>query len=359
MAQNTQILEQARARAREELGKNPEFRQRPKAEQFALYKTRVGELSQELSRQQELADAMAAGDLINDRRHLNRRIDQQGAIAGRTLRQVDFPQFVKDLLKGVFDANLEVTREQMDSYADLVDRITQPASKFINTIDNATAYAFLAETQPNRFQILGSNNLGGDLFGSGNLGNLDGNSTGDASSQITLGDINGNAIDTTSEDIRGEILQAKLQLVRQHQQMLEEMLLMGVTRLVVDNGKVKASLDFQIRAQEQIRKADAAQQNQQELRRRTIGFGGFWGIFGGSSRTRTNTKISVSTAQVQSAAATTSSTQVRGEVEINFKTDYFTLDNFRDILMNRDGAKITTNTNSQQNQNGNQNQNQG
>ena len=358
MAQNTQILEQARARAREELGKNPEFRQRPKAEQFALYKNRVGELSQELSRQQQLADAMAAGDLVDDRRHLNRRIDQQGALAGRTLRQVDFPQFVKDLLKGVFDANLEVTQEQMDSYADLVDRITQPASKFINTIDNATAYAFLAETQPNRFQILGSSNLGGDLLGSGNLGNLDGNSTEDASSQITLGDINGNAIDTTSEDIRGEILQAKLQLVRQHQQMLEEMLLMGVTRLVVDNGKVKASLDFQIRAQEQIRKADTAQQNQQALRRRTIGFGGFFGI-GGARRSKANTKISVSTAQVQSAAATTSSTQVRGEVEINFKTDYFTLDNFRDILMNRDGAKIPTNTNGQQNQNGNQNQNQG
>jgi len=39
---------------------------------------------------------------------------------------------------------------------------------------------------------------------------------------------------------------------------------------------------------------------------------------------------------VQSAAASTSSTQIRGEVEINFKTDYFNLDNFRDILMNRD-----------------------
>jgi len=258
MTNNSQITERARAKAREELGKDPAFQRLSKPEQFSLYKSRVGELTEQFSRQQALADAMAAGDLISDSRHLNRRIDQQGAIAGRTLRQVDFPQFVKDLLKGVFDANLEVTREQMDSYADLVDRITQPASKFINTIDNATAYAFLAENQPNRFQVLGSSNLGGDLLGTGNLGNLGGTGNlgnlggtgtgGDASSEITLGDASGNPLDTSREDIRGEILQAKLQLVRQHQQLLEEMLLMGVTRLVVENGKVRASLDFQITA---------------------------------------------------------------------------------------------------------------
>ncbi|NEQ70553.1 MAG: hypothetical protein F6K21_34685 [Symploca sp. SIO2D2] len=337
MSNELSIDEQARAMARRELGRDPGFRKKREKEQFALYKHRVGELTEKLSRQKQLVNAMAAGDLINDNRHLNRRIDQQGAIAGRTMRQVDFPQFVKDLLKGVFDANLQVTQEQMDSYADLVDRITQPASKFIDTVDDATAYAFLAENQPDRFQIIGSSNLGGNLLGSGNLGSLDGGSTSNTSSQISLGDANGNAVDTNSEDIRGEILQAKLQLVRQHQQLLEEMLLMGVTRLVVDNGKVKASLDFQITAQEQIRKGDAAQQNQQELRSRTIGMGGFLGMFGGGyGNSKSNTKISVSTAQVQSAAATTSSTQVHGEVEINFKTDYFTLDNFQNILMNRD-----------------------
>ncbi|NEP02456.1 MAG: hypothetical protein F6K58_28175 [Symploca sp. SIO2E9] len=354
MPNQVEIQEQARAMAREELGKDREFRKRPRQEQFQLYKHRVGELSQQMSRQQQLAEAMAAGDLIDDNRHLNRRIDQQGEIAGTTLRQVDFPQFVKDLLKGVFDANLEVTKEQMDSYADLVDRITQPASKFISTVDDATAYAFLAETQPNSFQILGSSNLGGDLLGSGNLGSLDGSSTNDASSEITLGDANGNAVDTSSEDIRGEILQAKLQLVRQHQQLLEEMLLMGVTRLVVDNGKVKASLDFQITAQEQIRKTDAAQQNQQELRGRIIGMGGFLGTIGGGYGSRKkNTKIAVSTAQVQSAAATASSTKVHGEVEINFKTDYFALDNFKDILMNRDNPG-SVQPKTDQTQNGNQ-----
>ncbi|WP_017661033.1 hypothetical protein [Baaleninema simplex] len=342
MTDRTQLTEKARAQAREELGKDPSFRQLSKPEQFSLYKNRVGELTEQFSRQQALADAMAAGDLIDDSRHLNRRIDQQGAIAGRTLRQVDFPQFVKDLLKGVFDANLEVTKEQMDSYADLVDRITQPASKFINTIDDATAYAFLSETQPNRFQLLGADSFSGDLF----------SDSGDQSSQINLGDASGNPVDTTSDDIRGEVLQAKLQLVRQHQQLLEEMLLMGVTRLVVDNGKVKANIDFQIRAQEQIRKADAGQQDTQRQKIRRRSMGGFFGFFG-SSRQTTKTQISVSTAQVQSAAATTSSTQVRGEVEINFKTDYFPLENFRDILMNRDNpGSVKPKTDGTQPQNG-------
>ena len=48
-----------------------------------------------------------AGDMINDKRHTNQRIDQAGDLAGGFIDEVDFPGFVKDLLKGVFDANLD------------------------------------------------------------------------------------------------------------------------------------------------------------------------------------------------------------------------------------------------------------
>ena len=338
-------LQRARNRAQEELGKDPAFRQLSKAQQFDRYKQRVDQLSQQFAQEQSLAEAMAAGDLVDDARHLNRRIDQQGAIAGRVLREVNFPQFVKDLLQGVFDANLEVMREQMDSYADLVERITAPATKFIHTIDDATAYAFLAERQPDSFQLLGSSGFGNDPFADGSFGNLDGtgnlDATGagtgaDANTPFTLGDANGNPVDIASEDIRGQILQAKLQLVREHQQLLEEMLLMGVTRMVVDNGKVKASVDFRIQAQEQIGKVDSARENSRKIRRRSSG--SFW-FFGGHQTTTQQSTLSVSTANVQSRAATTSGTQVHGEVEINFKSDYFELNNFRDILLQRAGAK--------------------
>ena len=338
------LKKEAQKRARSELGDKDWFLALSKDEQFPIYRNKVNKIHQELVQKQkqdelDIAQAMTADDQIDDRHLENRRIDQEGALAGNVLRQVDFPQFVKDLLKGVFDANLNVVQEQMDSYAELVDRITQPASKFINTIDNATAYAFMAERQPDRFQLMDTggssqNLLGGNqnLLGNtsnGGGGNLPGNQT--TNTQMQLADKDGNPIE--EEDIRGEILQAKLQLVRQHQQLLEEMLLMGVTRLVVDHGKVKASVDFKIDAREQIQKADRAQEQMRKIRQTRFGLGGAFSFFGGGvSSSNTKTKIQISTAQAASVGGTEESTKVHGEVEINFKSDYFPLENFRDIL---------------------------
>ncbi len=356
------IQEQARAMAREELGKDPGFINKSKPEQFALYKNRVGELSHQLSRQQQLADAMAAADLVPTKDLENPDIAKQGEYAGATLQQVNFPQFVKDLLKGVFDANLGVIQDQIQSYADLVDRITQPASKFIDDIDKDAAYAFLAENHPDRYQLLSINGdssnsgFGGDFFDSGKSDSSNGGGASDTGSQFTLGDADGNPVDTKSEDISREIAQAKLQLVQQHQQLLEEMLLMGVTRLVVDHGKVKASVDFKISATNKTQKLYKGKQRQLKSHGHMYGFGSFVGPMWGKSNS--NTTISVSTAKAGSVSTTDSSTQVKGEVEINFKTDYFALDNFKQILMNRDnsgsGKAKTGQTQTGQTQNANQ-----
>ena len=60
-----------------------------------------------------------ASDMIDDQRHQNERIDQAGELAGDFIDEVDFPQFVKDLLEAVFDANLNVTLSQQESFLNL------------------------------------------------------------------------------------------------------------------------------------------------------------------------------------------------------------------------------------------------
>lgn len=332
------IQGQARASAREELGKDPEFLKKSRQEQFALYKHRVKELLQQLSRQQQLAEAMAAADLVPAKDLENPDIAKEGEYAGETLQQVNFPKFVSDLLNGVFQANLDVIQKQMDSYADLVDRITKPASKFIDEIDKDAAYAFVAEKHPDRYQLLSINgdssnsDFGKDLFDKADSSNKGG---GDTGSQFTLGDADGNPVDTESEDINREIVQAKLQLVRQHQQLLEEMLLMGVTRLVVDQGKVKASVDFKIDARSKTKKLYRGKQVQKERKGHMHGNRGFFHPVWDQGD---STTISISTAKAGNVSTTDSRTEVKGEVEINFKTDYFPLDNFKEILMNRDNS---------------------
>src|SRR5687768_9578557 len=71
-----------------------------------------------------LADPKKASDMIDDKRHLNTRIDQAGKLAGEFIEEIDFPKFVRDLLKGVFDANLEVTLKQMEAFQKLLKAAT-------------------------------------------------------------------------------------------------------------------------------------------------------------------------------------------------------------------------------------------
>ena len=55
--------------------------------------------------------------------------------------------------------------------------------------------------------------------------------------------------------------------------------------------------------------------------------GGFFGLFsGGKTTTKKRTQISVSSAK--STSTTDLSANITGSVEINFKSDYFKLDNF-------------------------------
>lgn len=101
---------------------------------------------------------------------------------------------------------------------------------------------------------------------------------------------------------------------------------MGVTRLVVEKGLIEASVLFNLRAREKIGKADKAMMRESYSRTKHSG-GGLFGLFGGGS-TRTYTRNKISVASVKSQADTLLAAKMAGKVKIDFKTDYFKLDNF-------------------------------
>ena len=114
--------------------------------------------------------------------------------------------------------------------------------------------------------------------------------------------------------------------------MLREAILMGVTRLVVEKGVVKAACKFDIKAGEKIDKADKAalQEASSTSTSLTAGGGMLGSIFGGPARghTRSTQKSKISVSSAKSQATTDLTAQVSGSVEIQFKSDYFKLDNF-------------------------------
>jgi len=321
MPNHNEIQHVARKQTQEMLGRCPSFLSLPRSEQAALYKDLVVERRGALAEAAGLSTGMAgapkkASDLIDDQRHLNKRIDQAGELAGDFVREVDFPKFVRDLLKGVFDANLEVTVKQMEAYTNLMKAATASIAKFVNAIDNTAAFGYLAENNSDEFSF--------------DFDDEEKDESGQPKAVLT--DKEGNKLDLGDNEIKAKIMDAKIAMAKEQRALLRETILMGVTRLVVEKGVVKAAVVFDIKASEKINKQDkAAMKKAHSSGTSVTASGGLIGrIFGGPTvgHTSSNQESQISVSSAKSASSTDLAAKITGSVEIQFKSDYFKLDNF-------------------------------
>jgi hypothetical protein len=320
MPNHNEIQTVARKQTQEMLGRCPSFLSLPRSEQAALYKDLVSERRGALAEAAGLSTGMAgpkkASDLIDDNRHLNKRIDQAGELAGDFVREVDFPKFVRDLLKGVFDANLEVTLKQMEAYTNLMKAATASISKFVNSIDNTAAFGYLAENNSDEFSF--------------DFDDEEKDENGQPKAVLT--DKEGNRLDVGDNEIKAKIMDAKIAMAKEQRALLRETILMGVTRLVVEKGVVKAAVVFDVKASEKVQKQDkAAMKKAMSSGTSVTASGGLLGkIFGGPTAgyTSSHQESQISVSSAKSAASTDLAAKITGSVEIQFKSDYFKLDNF-------------------------------
>ena len=142
----------------------------------------------------------------------------------------------------------------------------------------------------------------------------------------------GEKVDVENNEVKVKIMDAKIKMAQEHRAALREMILMGVTRLVVEKGDVEAEVNFEFKGRRKVDKADKAGVKTSKSSGTSVSAsGGLIGsIFGGPRAGHTS-----STRQTQFSVSTTKSTsedelkaKLRGFVKIQFKTDYFKLDNF-------------------------------
>ena len=142
----------------------------------------------------------------------------------------------------------------------------------------------------------------------------------------------GEPADLGDNQVKAKIMDAKIAMAKEQRALLRETILMGITRLVVEKGNVKASVVFDIKANEKIEKGDKAALKEATSSGTSISAsGGLLGMIlggpqGGYTNSTRKTKISVSSAK--STASTDLAAKVAGSVDITFKSDYFKLDNF-------------------------------
>ncbi|MEL6959179.1 MAG: hypothetical protein AAGL89_09545 [Pseudomonadota bacterium] len=321
------LRELARARTRESLRRSPSFMTLDVAEQKSLFQDIYQSNYRDLANNTGLATAKSngtsramntggAGDMIDDSRHTNQRIDQAGELAGDFVQNVDFPGFVRDLLKGVFDANLEVTLAQMDHFQSLMKTATESVSKFVNAIDDTSAFGYLAENNSDDFNI--------------DFSDDETDENGEPAAVLT--DASGEPVDIGDNEVKSRIMDAKIAMAKEQRALLREVILMGVTRLVVEEGNVKASVLFDIKAGETIQKGDKAarKDSMSSSVSGNVGTGLIGKLIGGGNagKTRSRRKTQISLSSVKSEASTDLAAKIAGSVDIKFKSDYFKLDNF-------------------------------
>ena len=296
---------------------------------------------------------------------------REGAnVAGVLLQKVNFPTFCANLIKGVFHAIVQSSIEQMEAYGKLVSSVAQTLDQFRdeNVSDNQ-GRDHLVDQFPDMFE-LGSSD-GGDFFGGGN------GSNGGSQPRVKLKDgvdeddalqrVNSRlptpvkSMDLSDDGNEQALVQsARTQLATSRQQLLATMVLMGINRIVVTDGKIQAKILYDFQARDNNRRQMSAtamdyardqsgnvqQSNSGEGSSEVSQGGGTQGDDGsdGSDDNRDGNYYAkgtykyaqqpivtaMSAASEVSESALQTKASLAGTVDINFKSDYFPLEKMAD-----------------------------
>ncbi|MGC4001327.1 MAG: hypothetical protein QM767_29270 [Anaeromyxobacter sp.] len=248
-----------------------------------------------------------------------RAVDQAGRVTRETLNAIAFPTFVADLLKGTFQAIVDASIQQMEAYVKLLENVAKTVDQFMadNITDNQ-ARDYLAQGYPEFFRVeVGSEGARlrvkdterdppdwKGLFG--------------LNDDVPLDD---DAVENTL------VPAARRQLAQNRHQMLSTMVLMGMNRIVVTSGLIKAKMGFHLEARDAAAAESASQFDFKHDMQASAG-GGLGSFFGGPSFKARTSLAYVSTTKRGSTDEINMETDLTAEVELKFKSDYFPLERF-------------------------------
>jgi hypothetical protein len=264
-----------------------------------------------------------------------------GGRARQVLDAVDFPSFVAGLIHGTFQSIVDATAKQVREYAKLVADISKSVDDF--TRDNVSvyqAYDYLADRHPEDLEVvlpppgqrvpprLVSRGSGGDRSRARNK------------SPAWLEQYGLGGEELTPEFIQGPLVHAARRSIGEDRmRTLATLVLMGINRIVVDDGQLRAKLQFHAKAQERLTADIVMKSGGQEA-----------GIAAQQSGMRTAVTTMVSTVDVNAQSDISIKADLVGEVSVRFRTETFDLQRFADSqaiqlinqhAMQRDPAQAT------------------
>ena len=217
-----------------------------------------------------LAAAQAAGDF-----HRRTAVNSAADVLQATRRALDFPNFVTSLITGVFQAMNTSTIQQLEAYANLLGAVNMSTSSFAASNITPGRAATWAAAQFPEFQITAGDPPTLALK---------------EDAEMPTPQVLKSALEATNEEVSSieeDDLETTLlplvsrKLARERQSMLATMLLMGMNRIVVDQGRIHASMELQVDARST---AEQTQAERFDSRFTTSGSGSFgMGMWGASA----------------------------------------------------------------------------
>jgi len=248
-------------------------------------------------------------------------------VAGTTqaiLNAVSFPRFVTDLINGVFKAMLTSTNQQMNSYVELLNNVSTSLSGFAESnFSDQGARQWLVDKFPGSFELVGGGDSAGSGDGEGPQVQLRDGAKAPSEDALKTAFGLGPSDSVPSGDPESSLLPfAKIQMARQRQQMLATMVMLGMQRIVIDSGKINASMRFHIDTRSAAQDDQGSTFNEQNTISGSGSYGvGPWGV----SASVSNTIGYVSTQKSQTTEEMNTDLDLNSSVEINFRSDFLPL----------------------------------
>jgi hypothetical protein len=242
---------------------------------------------------------------------------------GNLVQKVDFPQFVSGLIQGVFQAIVNASMQQMQAYGELLSATAKSVDQFVDDhITDAQARDHVA----NRFPSLVQVDTSGD--GPATLKPREGADT------AALDEHFGVSGDLEDEEAEQNLVnRAKVQMAQAKQQNLAMMVLLGINRIVVTDGKINAKVVFDISANDSAKRTATAQMHDEQTS--ASAQTSFYGFFIGASaqaNAQSHTTTVGSAIDDTSESKAQMKAQLSGDVHINFKSETFPLEKMVDVM---------------------------
>jgi hypothetical protein len=288
---------------------------------------------------QRLAIEKARADSVNNARkaatdgdQASKGFDAAGADAAgeafETLTAaVDFPGFVASLIDGVFTSIVNTSIKQMQEFGKFLDGVVKSVNQFAQ--ENVTpdeARDFMRDQNPGVFKQT-----------PGPLALLDSFEAGEEPDFKSLFGSE-EPPDLSDEEIERRVARSsQLQLARMRQQQLATLVMLGINRIVVTEGEIRASVQFDVSSVDRAKKTSRASMNDTDTQtdshssKYSSNSKSFWGT-GGSQYDQNNSNVRTRVSSVHADSKTDSETKVEakaklaGSVLVKFKSETFPLE---------------------------------